>query len=79
MKILSQGQKITTRSGKIPAVITGVCIRGGNTMYEISYFAGADYRQVWIYNFEFDVDESETSKPGFSYPSNQLKIVEGGK
>lgn len=78
IKLLGQGQQIITKSGKVKALITGVSIRGQNKMYEIGYFAGADYKQCWLYDFEFEPDYSERQSPGFQPPSNQLKISEGG-
>ena len=77
MNILSQGQEIITKSGKVRAVITGACIRGGNVSYEVSYFSNNSYQQCWMYAFEFDVDSAEKQMPGFKPPSNQLKLSDG--
>lgn len=72
--MLQSGQEIITKSGKVRAVITGACMRGGNISYEISYFSNNAYHQCWVYEFEFDVDDAEKQMPGFVPPSNQLKI-----
>jgi len=72
-KMLSQGQEVITKSGKIRAVITGACIRGGNISYELSYFDTNDYKQCWVYSFEFDVDDAEKSNPGFK-PADQILL-----
>nr|WP_298659800.1 hypothetical protein [uncultured Flavobacterium sp.] len=77
MKIIPQGQEVITKSGKVRAVVTGACMRGGNVSYEISYFSNNSYHQCWVYAFEFDIDEAEKQQAGFNYPSNQLKISEG--
>lgn len=72
--MLQSGQEVITKSGKVRAVITGACIRGGNISYEISYFSNNSYHQCWVYDFEFDVDDAQKQAPGFSPPSNQLKL-----
>lgn len=77
--MLNQGQMIITKSGKMRAVITGACVRGGNISYEISYFSGESYKQAWVYSFEFDVDNAEKKSPGFTPPTIQLKISDAGK
>lgn len=59
MEPLKTGQQIITKSGKISATITGICMRGNNLSYEVSYFSNNSYHQYWIYEFEFDVDNSE--------------------
>lgn len=78
MDVLKQGQEIITKSGKVRAVITGACLRGGNVSYECSYFSNNAYHQCWMYDFEFDVDVSEKQTPGFNAPTNQLKITDKG-
>ena len=54
MKIVKSGTTIITKIGKIKALITGVCIRGENMYYEISYFVNGDQKTCWLYRFEFD-------------------------
>lgn len=73
--MLLQGQEVITKSGKVRAVITGACMRGGNISYEISYFSNNAYHQCWCYDFEFDIDEADKQVPGFNPPANQLKLT----
>lgn len=73
MEPLKQGLQVITKSGKVPATITGVCMRGNNISYEISYFSNNSYHQYWVYAFEFDVDDAEKSTPGFCN-TNQITV-----
>lgn len=64
--MIKEGTEIITKSGKIRAIITACCVRGGNISYEVSYFINHEYKQCWLYQFEFDLAD-EVKKAGFNY------------
>lgn len=76
INIIKYGTPVITKSGKINAFITGVCIRGENMTYELSYFDGGTHNEVWLYRFEFDVNESQPKKAGFDY-DNKTMLING--
>ena len=71
MEIVKPGTLIITKIGSIKAVITAVCIRNESISYEISWFAGGDHKLTWIYRYEFDIDTSVITKPGFKSFQNE--------
>lgn len=66
MIVYKCGTEITTKSGKISAIITCCSIRFDKTIYEISYFAGGDYKNVWLNEEEF-ILTSVANKQRISY------------
>ncbi|MDD4689054.1 MAG: hypothetical protein PHE51_04830 [Eubacteriales bacterium] len=34
--------------------ITAICFRLGNISYEVSFFSNAEYKQIWMENFEIE-------------------------
>jgi hypothetical protein len=55
--LIKNGSLVITRIGKVKAIVTGVCLRGENSIqYEISYFAEGKHQSTWVYPIEFDLD-----------------------
>jgi len=66
LEVYKYGTQVTTKLGCIPAIITGVTIRGDSVSYEISYFYEGEHITVWIKDIEFTVDNDvEKTKIGF--------------
>lgn len=65
MQIVKPGTTVITKIGSISALVTGVCIRDTSITYEISRFAGGKRESDWISRFEFEIDTSIKTKPGF--------------
>jgi hypothetical protein len=63
MKIYKIGSCVHFNSYQ--GIITAVCIRGLNIQYEISYFVGADYKQIWLTEYEFSIENTNKFKIGF--------------
>ena len=54
MKVIPCGTHITTKLNSIPGIITGLSIRFTMVSYEVSYFNGQDYKQIWLTESEFN-------------------------
>lgn len=54
MKVIPCGTNITTKLNSIPGIITGISIRFTMVSYEVSYFSGQDYKQIWLTEPEFN-------------------------
>ncbi len=63
--MIKEGTEIITKSGKIRAIITACSVRGGSVSYECSYFVNHEYKQVWLWAYEFDI-ASEIKPAGFN-------------
>ncbi len=65
MDILSSGTIVKTKMGNIEGIITGATIRFNNVSYEISYFMDGEYKEAWLNEVEFTIDNIERQKIGF--------------
>lgn len=63
--IIPSGTPATTKVGKIPGIITACSIRGCRVLYEFSYFNNGEYKQPWMDENEFVIDEVEKQKIGY--------------
>lgn len=54
MKVIPCGTHITIKLSKTEAIITAISIRFTAVSYECSYFAGQEYKQVYLNEQEFD-------------------------
>ena len=54
MKIIACGTRVTTKLNSIEGIITAISIRFDTVNYEVSYFAGQDYKQIWLNEAEFN-------------------------
>jgi hypothetical protein len=48
------GDKVKINLLELNGYITAICLRLGNTSYEVSYFSNGDYQQKWFENFEIE-------------------------
>lgn len=53
MKVIPCGTHITIKLNSVEGIITAVSIRFNAIAYEISYFSGNDYKQIWLNDAEF--------------------------
>lgn len=61
MKIVPCGSKVTSKINNIEGIVTAACIRFNLVNYEISYFSGQDYKQIWLTEAEFDFTDKKKS------------------
>lgn len=64
------GTQVTSKLSNIDGIITAISIRFSNVSYEIGYFSGHEYKQIWLYECEF-VTSVTKDKIGFKTISNQ--------
>jgi hypothetical protein len=57
MKVYKSGTRIEIKLNKMPAVINAVKIEMHNVIYIASYFAADEYKQVDLFEYEFNVME----------------------
>jgi len=57
ISIYQDGTEVTTKIGKIKAIITAANIRGSKIAYEISYFNNGEYKTAWLCEKEFTTDK----------------------
>jgi hypothetical protein len=48
------GDKVKINLLELNGYITAICLRLGNTSYEVSYFSNGDYQQKWFEHFEIE-------------------------
>jgi len=48
------GDKVKINLLELNGYITAICLRLGNTSYEVSYFSNGDYHQKWLEHFEIE-------------------------
>lgn len=65
MEIYKCGTLVTVKLANIKGMITCCSIRFDKVNYEITYFEGLLQRTIWVYETEFELNESETQKIGF--------------
>ena len=65
MKVIPCGTHIKTKINSIEGIITAVSIRFKSVNYEVSYFSGQEYKQIWLNESEFEFF-SKRSTIGFS-------------
>jgi len=58
MKVYKAGTSIEIKINKMPAVINAAKIEMNNIIYIASYFAADEYKQVDLFDYEFDVIKS---------------------
>jgi hypothetical protein len=59
------GTLITTKIGKVQAMITAATIRFNSVNYEVSYFLDHEYKSAWLNESEFSTDGEKTMEIGF--------------
>jgi len=64
MEVIPCGTKITSTLNNVEGIITAISIRFDTVNYEISYFAGVDYKQIWMNECEFSFS-GEKKQIGF--------------
>lgn len=64
------GTQVTSKLSNVNGIITGLSIRFANVSYEVSYFSGHDYKQIWLYECEFTTTVAK-DKIGFKNNTNQ--------
>lgn len=64
------GTNVTSKLSNVNGIITGLSIRFANVSYEISYFSGHDYKQIWLYECEFTTTTTK-EQIGFKTITNQ--------
>lgn len=52
-EIVPCGSQVTSKLSNVNGIVTGISIRFNNISYEVSYFSGHDYKQIWLYECEF--------------------------
>lgn len=52
-EIVPCGAQVTSKLSNVNGIITGISIRFNNVSYEVSYFSGHEYKQIWMYDCEF--------------------------
>jgi hypothetical protein len=52
--IYAIGDKVKINLLELNGYITAICLRLGNTSYEVSYFSNGDYQQKWLEHFEIE-------------------------
>jgi hypothetical protein len=66
MEIFQCGIMVSTKLGKIEAIITAVLIRFGRIQYELSYIYNGEYKTMWMDECEFDIkSDLEKAQIGF--------------
>lgn len=46
------GDLVSLKLLELNGYVTAICQRVGNYTYEISFFSNAEYKQIWVENFE---------------------------
>jgi len=69
IEIFKIGTSVSINDSEVPisGLITGVQIgKNGNCKYKINYFLAGDYKEIWVYDFEFSVEkQDEKERIGF--------------
>jgi len=73
VKINPCGTRIKTLIGGLEGFVTGISIRQSNQLYEMSYFANGEHREIWLYPFEFEI-VSKKAPVGFIKPEKYKNI-----
>jgi len=63
--ILKCGIEVMTKLNSIQGIITGISIRFNTVSYEISYFNGLEYKQIWMNEVEFSTKHTKKQTIGF--------------
>lgn len=53
LTVVPCGTKVSSILGNVEGIITAISIRFNRASYEVSYFAGHDYKQIWMDEQEF--------------------------
>jgi hypothetical protein len=64
MQVVKCQTKIKTVIGEIKAIVTAICIRDEQILYEISYFKNGSRSTCWIARYEFEIDVQEKKPAG---------------
>jgi len=67
MKIHRLQQHVTTKIGKIKAILTAACIRPGKIQYEISYFDSGEHKTAWLDECEFTIDDQSRKQASIGF------------
>lgn len=65
LKLIPCGTKVKITLANIEGIITGITIRFKAIAYEVSYFSGVEYKQVWLNECEFETEIIARDKIGF--------------
>ena len=65
IKVYKEGTTVYITQLKQSGYIVGIIIRQGKPSYEVSYFAGYEYRIIVLQKYEFTTGEKETQIIGF--------------
>jgi hypothetical protein len=76
MKVIPVSTRVVTKIGSMKGIITAISIRGqGYVSYAISYFHQGVYSEIWLMDFEFEVDTQ--TKAGFgNKPQQEVTLIE---
>jgi len=64
-EVLNCGLLVVLKLANIKGMITCSAIRFEKVTYEVTYYDGSDQKIVWVNEFEFDINEPQTTKIGF--------------
>lgn len=73
--IIPNGSTVTTKIGKIDAMVIGVCVRGERNEhieYHISRFANGEYKSEWLQSYEIELKIDNSKPAGFSNNNQTL-------
>ena len=65
MKVFKAGTRIKTKVGDIDGFVTGVLIRESSVEYNISHFVNGQHHQIWLFDYEIEINRPKTG-PGFN-------------
>lgn len=65
MKVFECGSRIKTSLSVIPAIITAISIRFNAVAYEVSYFNNGEYKQIYLNETEFTLEDGKKQTIGF--------------
>lgn len=58
-EIVPCGTQVTSKLSNVNGIITGISLRFNNISYEVSYFSGHEYKQIYMYECEFTTTTSK--------------------
>lgn len=72
--IIPNGSTVTTKIGKLEAIVIGVCARGEkneNIEYHIAHFLNGEYKNSWVQSYEVELKVDNSEPMGFQRKKEQ--------